>query len=143
MHFTDEAQAGSKACMRLSGVTDNQGNSFALCKLMSSKFPLVVVLAEMAAQLKARHLELCLDWAPRDQNEEADALTNLDFSRFDPQRRVRIDLGHVKWKVLPGLMQVAENIYQDIQARKAKPQVPPEGFRKRRFGEKLTDRDPW
>ena len=43
---------------------------------MSSKFPLVVILTEMAVQLQSRKLELDLDWIPRNQNKEADAITN-------------------------------------------------------------------
>ena len=36
---------------------------------MTSKFPLVVVLAELAAQLKKRSLKLDLQWFPRGQNK--------------------------------------------------------------------------
>eukprot|EP00971_Amphidinium_carterae_P247619 4917170-Amphidinium_carterae.1 len=31
---------------------------------------------------------LSLEWKPREQNQEADALTNSDFSLFDPSLRV-------------------------------------------------------
>jgi hypothetical protein len=68
---------------------------------MSSKFPLVVILAELSAQMQARAMALNLEWAPRDQNEEADALTNGDFSLFDTRKRVVADLEEIRWLVLP------------------------------------------
>ena len=59
---------------------------------MTSKFPSLVILTEFAAQLKSRHAELDLAWVPRDQNEEADALTNGDYSAFNPSLRIDIDV---------------------------------------------------
>ena len=68
--------------------TDNQGNSFLLDKLMTTKFPLGVVLMELACQLGLRRACMHARWIPRLQNEEADALTNGDFRHFDPKRRI-------------------------------------------------------
>ncbi len=76
--FGDAWPSGSAGEVRLQGFADNLGNSFALTKLMSSKFPLVVILAEVATQLRSRRMVLNLGWTPRDQNEEADVLTNGD-----------------------------------------------------------------
>ena len=56
--------------------TDNQGNHFLLDKLMTTKFPLGVVLMELACQLSLRRACLHARWIPRLENEEADALTN-------------------------------------------------------------------
>ena len=97
--------------MVLEGITDNLGNTFALTRLMSSKFPLVVLLAELACQMRQRGMELSLRWAPREQNEEADALTNEDFTALDPGRRVVVDLQKIKWLVLDDMLAVSENIY--------------------------------
>ena len=54
---------------------------------MTTKFPMLVILGELAAQLRALNAELSLEWVPRLQNEEADALTNGDFSAFRPEHR--------------------------------------------------------
>ena len=94
------------------------GNKWPVAKLMTSKFPLVVVLAELAAQLRRLHLVLELGWVPRDQNEEADALSNEVFDAFDPRLRVDLDLTRVSWIILPRLMQTAESLYQEIKSRK-------------------------
>ncbi len=45
MVFSSAWPADAAGNMVLTGVTDNRGNTFAISRLMSSKFPLVVVLA--------------------------------------------------------------------------------------------------
>ena len=72
----------------ISAGTDNQGNDFLVRKMLTTKFPLCLVAMELASQLTVRHLDLRLAWRRRDRNEEADALTNEDFSAFDPAHRV-------------------------------------------------------
>ena len=64
-------------------------------------------------------MALNLDWAPRDHNEEADALTNLDFSGFDPARRVEIVLESIPWIAMDSYMKVAEEMHRSIQEKKA------------------------
>ena len=90
-----------------------------LCRLMTSKFPMVVVLAELAAQLKKRSLKLDLQWVPRDQNEEADALTNGDFSSFDPGRRINLKVADLKFEVLEDYMGAAAALYQEVLRRRS------------------------
>ena len=139
--FGDKLQS-RRGMVGLSGVTDNLGSTFVLARMMSSKFPLVVILTEVAAQLRARGLELGLQWAPREQNEEADALTNGDFSLFDPRRRVEVNLHAVAWEVLPGMLKASEEIHSAIQRAKLEKPAPAQG-RKARPEEKLRARDPW
>ena len=81
-------------------------------------------------------------WAPREQNEEADALTNGDFSLFDPRRRVEVNLSAVAWEVLPGMLSASEEIYAAIQKAKLDKTALPMG-RKIRPENKLRARDPW
>ena len=130
--------------VRLQGLTDNLGNTFAITKLMSSKFPLVVILAELAAQLRARKMALSVGWTPRDQNEEADALTNGDYVQFGAANRVQVTIEDVKWMVLPKLMAVASDIYTDVQKRKASRDVgPKQGPPAKKAKGGLRQRDPW
>ena len=51
---------------------------------MSCKYPLSIVVMELSVQLRKYDLDLDLGWVPRAQNTEADALTNEEFSGFDP-----------------------------------------------------------
>ena len=125
----------------LAGSTDNQGNSWLLSLLMTSKFPLLVVLGELAVQLRCRNLHLDLDWVPRDQNTEADALTNDDFSGFAPERRVEIDLSRLEFKILPELLRAADDLFENIAARRRAGKQKEQGARWRK--QKLRERDPW
>ena len=112
--------------------------------MMSSKFPLVVILAELSAQLRARKMALSVGWTPRDQNEEADALTNGDYAQFGAANRVSVTIEDVKWLVLPKLMAVASDIFSEVQRRKASRDRGPEKAppAKRAKGG-LRQRDPW
>ena len=51
----------------------------------------MVVLMELVAILLAKGTRLRLAWVPRDQNAEADALTNYDFRGFSEAKRIRLD----------------------------------------------------
>ena len=70
--------------------TDNQGNSFLVDRLMTTKYPLGVILVELCHQLNLRHAALRARWIPREQNEEADALTNSDFRHFSADLRIPV-----------------------------------------------------
>ena len=150
MLFGDELADDAGGAVQLTGLTDNAGNVSALSRLMSSKFPLVVILTELAAQMRQRRLELDLAWIPRNQNEEADALTNGKFETFDANLRVNINLEKVKFLVLNKMMAVADDLYEQVRTRRSTtartPQPPlPSGMGAERKGRKrpLRERDPW
>ena len=80
---------------------------------------------------------------PRDQNEEADALTNEEFGAFDPRLRVEVDAASIPWVVLPAMLEAAEQLYKGVQSAK-EGKAPVEGRApKSKKGEKLRTRDPW
>jgi len=60
-------------------------------------------------------MEPDLAWAPHDQNEEADALTNSHFADFDPALRVAANPGELQWQVLDKFMAIAEDLYREVQ----------------------------
>ena len=66
------------------------GNRHLVTRFLTTKFPLCIVLMQLAWTLHCKDLELRLDWLPRLQNREADALTNGDFAGFDPDLRVEV-----------------------------------------------------
>ena len=80
----------SLARYRLLAGTDNQGNSYLLDRLMTTRSALGVVRVEVACQLGLRNATLRANWLPRLQNEEADALTNSDFRHLTLARRVPV-----------------------------------------------------
>jgi len=143
--FADRWGDTAGGVIRITGATDNGGTPHVLSRLMTSKFPLVVILAELAEQLRARDLELSLLWTPREQNEAADDLTNGKFGRFTAGNRVEIKLEEVMFKVLPEMMQTADALYQEVQhhrsqgtAAKREREAAQKGKPKR-----LRERDPW
>ena len=48
--------------------TDNQGNSYLLDKLITTRYPLAVVLIELSTQLALRRMAMRAEWVPRMQN---------------------------------------------------------------------------
>ena len=104
--------------LTLSGTTDNLGNKAVGSRLMTTKFPLVAVLMELTAQLLQRGQALELNWVPRLQNLEADALSNSDFRGFDAARRIRIDVGSHPWIVLPEMLASGRALYESIRVGK-------------------------
>ena len=88
-------------------------------------------------------MSLDLEWVPRDQNEEADALSNGDFHDFRVENRVEIDLAETKWIVLTELMQVATCIYEEVKQRRTARPAAPAAVQKTPKRAKLREREPW
>ena len=60
-----------------------------------------------------------LDWAPREQNVEADELAAGVFRRFDPNLRIPADIACLNFVVLPEMMQAGESWYAGLAEAKA------------------------
>ena len=116
-----------------------------LTKLMSSKFPLVVVLAEVCAQLRRRGMDLQLEWVPREENDAADALTNYDFGEFSEELRVPVNVEEMPFQVLSEYLKASEALYQEVQALKQerKKGLPGKIARKAIGAKKLRETAPW
>ena len=118
MAFGSEWRQGKRGTIQLTGLTDNSGNTAAMHRLMSSKFPLIVILTEVAAQLEEKDLEMDLEWVPRNQNEEADALTNGRFEMFDPKQRIDIKVEKLPFLVMDKMLDVANALYGEVSSRR-------------------------
>ncbi len=71
-------------------------------------------------------------------------MTNGDYSQISAANRVEVVVEEVVWLVLPKMMQVATDIYEEVQRRRASrdrnpAQAPP--AKKAKGG--LRQRDPW
>ena len=149
--FGEKWCAHTKGSILLPGQTDNVGNVSVLSRFMSSKFPLVVILTELAERLRQWDLDLGLDWIPRNQNEEADGLTNGVVSSFAPELEIEVDLKRLGLRTLDCMWEVADGLYRDVQERKTRKRaqgealgggataVPSPGPKVR----PLRERDPW
>lgn len=130
--------------------TDNRSNSFLLDRMITTKYPLGVVLMELAAQSQLRGVSLRARWIPRLQNEEADALSNYDFSQFDPAKRIEVDLETMDFKLLHDLFSAGDDYIAELEKiRKAEQMrasaalaLPATKVRKV-AGKRLRDTNPW
>ena len=80
--------------------TDSQRNTVLLDKLLTTKYPLGVVLMELACQASLRGAVLRARWLPRLRNQEADALTNSEFGHFEMANRIDVGLTTLPFVVL-------------------------------------------
>eukprot|EP00438_Fugacium_kawagutii_P008249 Skav226268 [mRNA] locus=scaffold2708:264535:265680:- [translate_table: standard] len=130
----------------LTASTDNLGNTHVLRRFMSCKYPLSIVVMELALQLKEKGVELDLRWLPRRQNTEADALTNQEFGGFDNRLRIHVDLEKVEFLILNKLMEKAGTLDEEMKlaksSKEAKGDKPLKDLPKRKRGETKW-KDPW
>ena len=73
----------------------------------------VVEALEEVEELETQlwQLPLVLRWAPREQNVEADALTNEDFSMFSEQHRIHVSESSIKFCMLQELLEVGSELF--------------------------------
>ena len=135
----------------LSAYTDNAGNSHVLRKFASSKYPLSILVMEMATQLDAFDAEMELAWVPRNQNVEADDLTNARYEEFDAKLRVEVDLDKLPFMVLPKLMEQAGKLDSELKLHRTSKEAKLDKLREERSLPKakrskkgeMRWRDPW
>ena len=94
---------GVKAAVTVTGLTDSQVAASVVSRWLTTAFPLCVVAMELSAQLEQRSAQLTLEWIPRCQNAEADALADGRFEGFSAGFRVAVDPDQMEWLVLSRL----------------------------------------
>ena len=119
--------------------TDNRANPQALRKGGSVTWPLMGLMMQMADSLIDIGGKLCLEWRPREENQEADDSTNEIFDCFDPRKRVVIQLGDIPLELFLSL----QNAYTEFdQKRKEFKMVNPRRVRTSKKV-KLSEKTPW
>ena len=139
--------------MRMTGtaLTDNRGNSYVVSRMITTKFPLCAVLMELTEQLDLRGSWLQVSWTPRDQNAEADALTNGHFHQFDPALRINMKPEDMSWVLLDEMLKAGGAMTEELLALKAQKralrvrskELKKQLKKKRLPGDTLKVRDPW
>ena len=143
MTFKKEAQwRDSEGRFSISGCTDNSSNTFVVDKFLSTKFPVSLVLMELAYQMSQLNATLSLSWIPREQNEEADDLTKDRFEKFSPEKRMQVDLEKIGFSVIPELAEVAGRLDEDIRLKKVSKEKKDHGHRTP-AEQKLRMTQPW
>ena len=103
---------------------------------------------ELSCQLRIRRACLHARWIPRLQNEEADALTNGDFSQFDPALRIDVDLQKLGFVVMDELFAEGEAYVEELSELKKAEELKRASSggtskRKARKGPGLAQKEPW
>lgn len=111
---------GDSAEVHAEAFTDNRGNSFILQKGLSTKYPITILVIEVAETLRRCDAFATLTWVRRDGNVLADALTNEDFSSFDPRKRETVCEKELRWHVMKELLQSSEKLFNEIKEQKEK-----------------------
>ena len=119
-----------------------------LDKHLTTKYPLGVVLMELACQAGRKRASLRARWIPRLQNEEADALTNSDFRHFRKENRIEVDLSKLGFVVMDSLFEVGEAYLGELAElkegeKKAAEAAGKTPVKKRRKGLPMSERQPW
>ena len=73
----------------------------------------------------------------------ADALTNGEFAQFDLGRRIVVDVVKIGWRNLPRMLEASENIYSEVQRKKAERGRSPARAPATKPSKGLRQRDPW
>ncbi len=142
MAFTGDVVDNQDVALLIPGVTDNRGNAYVLDRLMTTRFPLCAVVMELAAQMERKNVRVGLDWCPRELNSEADALANGDFTRFNPDYRIDLDVTTTDWLVLNDLMRHGEAHERAKRNEPPRPRATAKAKRKPKWA-RLRVTDPW
>ena len=82
--------------------------------MLTTRYPLGVILMELAHQMKLRRTLLRARWLPRLQNQEADDLTNDEFRHFDLSKRIQVDLKSLGFKLMEELFEVGDDYIAEL-----------------------------
>ena len=109
-HFLLALGGKSLLRTRLSLISDNQGNVFALLNQKTKHMPTSAFLMQLIAMLYAAGVQLAPSHMKRDYNKWADELTHPNFTGFHPDRQLPVSaaFSHFKflWAVLDDQMSV-------------------------------------
>ena len=130
------SQRRSVAISLLAG-TDNLANDALSSKRSTTKWPLMLINMQLSSALAKARLSLSLRWRPREENVEADSLTNEVFEGFDEGSRVLIKFSDLELSLVNELWATKQQF--DEAKRIVKQQLlDGESVKKRKF-----DQTPW
>ena len=104
------------------------------------------LLIELSEQLRAREAELHLSWIPRENNQEADDLSNLKLDEFSLENRVHFKLSEIPWIAFMELIGTTEAMYKEIVQRREENKArkrPAQSIKRLRGNKRLKWTSPW
>ena len=121
----------------LVGGTDNRANEALTLKRSTTRWPLMAINMQMSSALARSRTTLNLSWRPREENTEADDLTNEAFGGFDPSLRVAVKLGDLDLAILQALVAAHSEFEEAKSAARADRKRDPASKSKK------FDKSPW
>ena len=107
---------------------------------------------QLAHEMKKRKMLLRARWLPRDQNQEADDLTNDEFRHFDPAKRIQVDLRTLGFDMMNELFESGDAYLAELERHRAsekrksaaqKARVNQQDRVRAKKQRKLKETDPW
>eukprot|EP00973_Karenia_brevis_P008009 1086039-Karenia_brevis.AAC.1 len=97
--------------------TDNQGNTYAARRHLTTKFPLCCVMMQMSVLAIERRLSWRVQWVPRERNDIADEISKREFGKFQQKNRILVDLQ--KYRVMQEMIVGGRELYQQVATQRA------------------------
>ena len=119
--------------------TDNRSNPQALEKGSSMKWPLMGILMQFSSHLATCGGRIKLQWRPREENVEADDLTNHRFGRFNLALRVEVSFEDLPMSIFNAL-QAARTEFVELKAGQ---KLLAQGFAPTSKKQKLSEKTAW
>ena len=120
--------------------TDNKSNEGLSKKGSTTKWPLLMINMQLTHVLMKASLKLNLGWRPRDENQEADALTNEIFDLFSGERRILLHYADLPLSFLHSLYEARLSQVSTREAESVRDTV---GGRPRFKGKRKREKSPW
>lgn len=113
----------------VTGLTDNLSNSYLIDKFLSTKFPVSLVLMELAKQLERYEVDLDLTWIPREQNETSHNLSKGRYEKFDMANRIEVlfeEMDFLILKMFEAAQEMDAEVVEKTTSKSSSSKLPPE-----------------
>ena len=102
--WTKEGRHRKDLQVSLTAGTDNRANEALSAKRATTRWPLMAINMQLSSRLSKARAVLNLRWRLREENTEADDLTNEKFDEFDPALRITMTLQDMEMPILLALV---------------------------------------
>ena len=86
---------------------------------MSTEYTFALLLMELSEEMRDQQVVMDLRWKPREENQEADDLSNMKVDGFSPDLRIRAGPSTVNFLVLDGLMEASAKLHEQLVQERA------------------------
>eukprot|EP00435_Cladocopium_sp_Y103_P007644 s5608_g2.t1 len=108
--WLDVGVARRTVTLALRAGTDNLANEHLSSKRSTTKWPLMLLNLQLSSCLAKARLSLDLKWRPREENTEADQLTNEIFDGFSGDNRIDLKFHDIELTLVKALWETKERL---------------------------------